>query len=635
MAAARRWSPKIWEQKIDIQGLALALRDPTLTAEAVADGNIVLQDALRGESQQLPGVGIIHRFVFVAAFGIGRQYEGRPGLQKLKKCLRIAAAGRFYHDLDIMASFPTLVNFLTGGVLEPLRNYTSSPEARESVLNVVMTWYGCSRDNAKELFNRILFGGSVSIWKTDAAVVVNSQTSVAPTVVSDWIEACSKARDMVLEAHPDWTKAGRQFFSDRRDWKFSTFSYIIGELENRAVMSMVSAAEAHGWKVGSLQFDGMLVEKREGHPVSELLPFLVEAVRAECEGLEVVLVEKPMLNQPAHVPAQSAQIPEVQSPVSRSHTVIETRPEVQHALEALLQEDLGDYVSSFLESRKGPHGTTNHMFCNDGLRTHLCAHGCVHHGGHFTLQQRSGGEVLYICHCMSCVDKGPKHLSPIPVARLLRPEHRRAFDPVIARGLMEESAQQGAALKMELTRTRVVNYMNTYFVKVKGPKQVLIAEIRYKDEACSVAQQVELRSRGSFKALLENVRLPGKEWGKDSSLASVWLESRDCHEADKVDFAPGESSLLFREADTRQLVLNLYPGFLHQHDRSLEVDLDLIQPLLLHLSQIWCRGDDDALDYLLNWLAHMVQFPGRKVGTAVVVRSRQGGGKNIIIYCFF
>ena len=279
MAAARRWSPKIWEQKIDIQGLALALRDPTLTAEAVADGNIVLQDALRGESQQLPGVGIIHRCVFVAAFGIGRQYEGRPGLQKLKKCVRIAAAGRFYHDLDIMASFPTLVNFLTGGVLEPLRNYTSSPEARESVLNVVMTWYGCSRDNAKELFNRILFGGSVSIWKTDAAVVVNSQTSVAPTVVSDWIEACSKARDMVLEAHPDWAKAGRQFFSDRRDWTFSTFSYIIGELENRAVMSMVSAAEAHGWKVGSLQFDGMLVEKREGHPVSELLPFLVEAVQ--------------------------------------------------------------------------------------------------------------------------------------------------------------------------------------------------------------------------------------------------------------------------------------------------------------------------------------------------------------------
>ena len=61
---------------------------------------------------------------------------------------------------------------------------------------------GCSRDDAKELFNRILFDGSVSVWKRGSEIIVNAQTSTMPTVVAARIEAGAKARGMVLDSHP-------------------------------------------------------------------------------------------------------------------------------------------------------------------------------------------------------------------------------------------------------------------------------------------------------------------------------------------------------------------------------------------------------------------------------------------------
>lgn len=59
-------------------------------------------------------------------------------------------------------------------------------------------------------------------------------------------------------------------------------------------------------------------------------------------------------------------------------------------------------------------------------------------------------------------------------------------------------------------------------------------------------------------------------------------------------------------------------------------DVALAQPIIDHISEVWCKGNKARLDYVLNWLAAMFQYPGDPAQTMILLRSRPGAGKNII-----
>jgi hypothetical protein len=56
--------------------------------------------------------------------------------------------------------------------------------------------------------------------------------------------------------------------------------------------------------------------------------------------------------------------------------------------------------------------------------------------------------------------------------------------------------------------------------------------------------------------------------------------------------------------------------------------------ILNHIQQVWCRGNEVAYDYVIQWLARMVQYPQERGETVIVLRSGQGAGKNIIADIF-
>jgi hypothetical protein len=53
-----------------------------------------------------------------------------------------------------------------------------------------------------------------------------------------------------------------------------------------------------------------------------------------------------------------------------------------------------------------------------------------------------------------------------------------------------------------------------------------------------------------------------------------------------------------------------------------------------HLETVVCRGNTAWCEYLLNYFAHMVQFPGRLPGVALVIRGQQGTGKTLVYKMF-
>jgi hypothetical protein len=49
------------------------------------------------------------------------------------------------------------------------------------------------------------------------------------------------------------------------------------------------------------------------------------------------------------------------------------------------------------------------------------------------------------------------------------------------------------------------------------------------------------------------------------------------------------------------------------------------------IKRVWCRENQEAYDYVIKWMAHLIQFPGKQMKTAICVRGNEGTGKSSII----
>merc|ERR1712146_221695 len=56
-------------------------------------------------------------------------------------------------------------------------------------------------------------------------------------------------------------------------------------------------------------------------------------------------------------------------------------------------------------------------------------------------------------------------------------------------------------------------------------------------------------------------------------------------------------------------MLNIWNGFQGQF---LEYDMNAIEPILHHIRTCWANDNEGIYDYILNWLAHIVQYPYKK-----------------------
>lgn len=70
-----------------------------------------------------------------------------------------------------------------------------------------------------------------------------------------------------------------------------------------------------------------------------------------------------------------------------------------------------------------------------------------------------------------------------------------------------------------------------------------------------------------------------------------------------------------------ETVYNLYQGF------AVSPQQGNVEPYIKHIRQVLCNNDQKAADYVLGWLAHLVQRPHDKPSVAIVMKSVEGTGK--------
>ena len=91
-----------------------------------------------------------------------------------------------------------------------------------------------------------------------------------------------------------------------------------------------------------------------------------------------------------------------------------------------------------------------------------------------------------------------------------------------------------------------------------------------------------------------------KHWIR-KSFANILEEI--CHELQykRVDFIPKH------EGNDRS-IFNLFTSFKAKKGYD-EIAESKIDKILWHIKYIWCKNNDDLYNYIINWLAHLMQFP--------------------------
>jgi hypothetical protein len=84
--------------------------------------------------------------------------------------------------------------------------------------------------------------------------------------------------------------------------------------------------------------------------------------------------------------------------------------------------------------------------------------------------------------------------------------------------------------------------------------------------------------------------------------------------------------IIFNPEKTESNTFNLWSGFKSQPRQN----INLIKPILHHIKEIWANGITERYNYIINWLANIIQKPYEKNGTVLVFIGPQGCGKNIL-----
>jgi 5S rRNA maturation endonuclease (ribonuclease M5) len=132
--------------------------------------------------------------------------------------------------------------------------------------------------------------------------------------------------------------------------------------------------------------------------------------------------------------------------------------------------------------------------------------------------------------------------------------------------------------------------------------------------------QSAFKARYNHKKVAVTIKTGDGEKKKLFSIAELWLMDRNRQQYTRFDFAP--------EVDLGPNVRNLWRGF------AVKPEAGSCELYLAHVRDNICNGDLKLYAYVISWMAYKVQHPGERGHTALVLRGREGVGKNVFAEAF-
>jgi hypothetical protein len=215
----------------------------------------------------------------------GRMFSKGCSLQSLGKIIRHTIAGDLYHDVDMKNAHPCILSQYCKKndiKCDTLDEYINN---RDGVINSLIDEYQTvSYNDMKKLILTIINGGGKN--ELDS--------------MNDWLlkfyNEMTTVRDEVCKKNPNLVKRAR----NRKKYNIngSATNYLMCNIENEILQSIVRYCDKTKVKVGALVFDGLMIYKEsfESELSQGLEYFLVKASEFVKQDVnwDIVLVEKPM-----------------------------------------------------------------------------------------------------------------------------------------------------------------------------------------------------------------------------------------------------------------------------------------------------------------------------------------------------
>jgi hypothetical protein len=129
------------------------------------------------------------------------------------------------------------------------------------------------------------------------------------------------------------------------------------------------------------------------------------------------------------------------------------------------------------------------------------------------------------------------------------------------------------------------------------------------------------RQTRDFHTLRALGRAHADELPRATSPTEFFLSGPDAvQKADGVTFWPGQSEFVEEDGGTR---LNLW------RDPGLVARAGCVEPFTQHVERM-LDGDETAINFVLDFFAHLVQRPGQKMRFALLIIGSQGTGKSML-----
>ena len=183
----------------------------------------------------------------------------------------------------------------------------------------------------------------------------------------------------------------------------------------------------------------------------------------------------------------------------------------------------------------------------------------------------------------------------------------------------------------EFHHSKIVDSINKHFCLLNGDSGkncVIYQEPQQRwDEAAQRFWPSTLFVRKAPRDAIEawnhyQVQLPN---GSKIPILRFWLDQNGIRVRSSVEFEPDP------KASRDKTHLNMYTGLCIGQDQAVEGD---VSAFINHTREIIANGNEEIAEYLLNWVAHLVQKPGVKTKTAPVLIGGCGAGKSLWVSKF-
>lgn len=166
-----------------------------------------------------------------------------------------------------------------------------------------------------------------------------------------------------------------------------------------------------------------------------------------------------------------------------------------------------------------------------------------------------------------------------------------------------------------------VQRLNARFAKVRAVANAVL----YTPESGPVEYIPQAHWRDMLANELEEVS--SKNGSRFVPRSKLWMEHPRRRTYDRIVFDPTQPTLrgIPSTAGAGLEDFNLYPGL-----AVAPSDKGSCALFLAHLRDVICCGNQQAYEWVMMWLAAIVQRPERLSGTALVLRGAQGAGKTIV-----